>query len=358
MPRLRRADPAAPGFTRRRRGRGFSYLDADGSPIDDPETLERIRALVIPPAWKDVWISPDPLGHLQATGVDSRGRRQYRYHDLWHEQRARQKFSVMEEFAQALPALREAIDEDLSRPGLERERVLACAARLLDRGFFRIGSDTYLESNGSYGLTTIERAHVAVKGDGGMTFDYIAKGGERRRVLVRDEVACEIVSALRRRRSGPETLLCCKAGSRWRRLEAEDVNAYLKDRSGVAEASAKVFRTWHGTVLAALALAVSAPAAAAGSARARSRAEARAVGEVAAYLGNTPAVCRSAYIDPRVLDRWRSGLTIAGVLDQLAREGKEPNGDPLTHGIVERGVLDLLQRREGSPALERARDFP
>jgi len=329
MPRLRRSDCSTPGLRRRRRGRGFEYLDADGARVDDPESLERIRALAIPPAWTEVWICPDPRGHLQATGVDAAGRKQYRYHDVWRARRDRQKFEEMLQFARALPRLRRRVARDLRIAAnglLTRERVLACAARLLDRGFFRIGSESYAEGNGSYGLATIRKQHVRLNGDD-IVFDYPSKSGQRRVQAVADPDVREVVAALKRRRSGPDELLAYRAGRRWVDLRSDDINEYLKAAARLETVSAKDFRTWNGTVLAALALArregrVS-------SKTARKRAITAAVGEVAVFLGNTPAVARSAYIDPRVFDRFLSGETIAPAHER----GRT---------AIEKAVLDLI----------------
>src|SRR3954471_3015728 len=196
MPRLRRVDCAEPGIRRVRRGRGFAYLDADGNRVDDPEILQRISDLVLPPAWDEVWICPLPNGHIQATGTDAAGRRQYRYHDAWRTARDREKHERMLEFAAALPTARERMLADLARPDVDRERALGAAARLLDLGFFRIGSEEYApdEDNGtpgSFGLATMRRDHVTCAG-GVLTFDYIAKSGKRRIQSVGDEVLCEV----------------------------------------------------------------------------------------------------------------------------------------------------------------------
>src|SRR4051812_45893307 len=179
MPRLRRSDCSGPGIARVRRGNGFSYTDEDGQPVSEPAVLARIGELVIPPAWKDVWICPYPMGHIQATGVDAAGRKQYRYHDKWRERRDAEKFEEMIDFARALPRLRERVDKDLSKRGIPRDKVLAAAMRLLDLGFFRIGSENYAEENDTYGIATMRKRHVKVSGDT-VTFDYEAKGGQRR----------------------------------------------------------------------------------------------------------------------------------------------------------------------------------
>jgi DNA topoisomerase I len=346
MSRLRRSDCSGPGITRRGRGRGFEYLDQNGRRIDEPTVLARIHELAVPPAWKEVWICPWPMGHIQATGIDAAGRKQYRYHDRWRERRDREKFDEMVGFARGLPRLRRRVARDLAGDGLERERVLACALRLLDRGFFRIGSESYAEENDTYGLATMRKRHVTVR-DRVVVFDYEAKGGQRRVQSVVDEAVAEVVEALQRRRGGGEELLAFKDGGRWRDVRSGDINDYLKEATR-ADFSAKDFRTWNATVLASIALAVSAPAAA-GSKTARKRAKAWAVKEVARYLGNTPAVCRASYIDPRVFDRFDDGLTIGGVLPELVeQEGAWPDLQP----AVEEAVIDLIEREVDSPALE------
>jgi DNA topoisomerase IB len=333
--RLRRADCSTPGITRRRRGRGFEYLDAAGSRVEDPETLERIRTLAIPPAWTEVWICPDPNGHLQAVGTDAAGRRQYRYHDRWRQRRDQEKFDEMLAFARTVPRLRKVAAEDLRGRGRRRE--LACAVRLLDRGFFRVGGEEYVEGNGSYGLATLSKSHVELASDGSLVFDYPAKSGKRRLQAVVDPEVYEVVAALKRRR-----------GERLFRIRSADINAYIKEATG-GDFSAKDFRTWHATVLAAVALAVSERAT---SPTARKRAIARAVGEVAHYLGNTPAVCRASYIDPRVFDRYRAGITISTALDGLAQLDEERT--PATQGAIERAVLRLLEDESRPRARRRA----
>jgi DNA topoisomerase IB len=346
MPRLRRADCSTPGITRRRRGRGFEYVDEHGGRVEDVDALERIRGLVIPPAWNDVWICPYPNGHIQAVGTDAAGRRQYLYHPAWRERRDREKFDEMIRFARALPALRATASRHLRRRGLVRERVLACAVRLLDRGFFRIGTEGYAEENKTYGLATMKRRHVRLEPGGLIRFDYTAKGGKRRIQSVVDSDVYRVVAELKRRR-GEGELLAYKVGRRWVDVTSADINAYIKESTD-DDFSAKDFRTWNATVIAALALAVSGEAH--GSKTARTRAISRAVQEVAHYLGNTPAVCRASYIDPRVFDRFRDGLTIGGALDQL---GEVTFGEPATQGAIEEAVLDLLERDLASPALER-----
>jgi DNA topoisomerase-1 len=349
MTRLRRSDCSGPGITRRRRGRGFEYLDDTGRRVRDPEALARVRALAIPPAWRDVWICPDPQGHLQATGIDDAGRKQYLYHPTWRARRDAQKFDDMARFARALPALREQVSADLAGgPEPTRERVLACALRLLDRGFFRIGSEEYAVENESFGLATMRREHVTLNGNGEMVFDYPSKSGRRRIQAVVDRDVAEIVATLKRRRSGNPELLAYKERRRWRDLRSEDINAYLKEAIGDGF-SAKDFRTWNATVLAAVALGVAGEAAA--TKTGRKRAITRAIAEVAHYLGNTPAVCRASYIDPRVFDAYRGGLVIRPVLEEAAAvaEGELP----IHQRAVEEAVLDLIGERERSPAIEK-----
>jgi DNA topoisomerase IB len=348
MTRLLRSDCSGPGISRRGRGRGFEYRDEDGRPITDPEDLQRIRELGIPPAWRDVWICPSPRGHLQATGTDAAGRRQYLYHEAWRTRRDAQKFDDMVRFAHALPALRDHVEAGLDGDGMTRERVLACAVRLLDRGFFRIGSEQYAAENGSYGLATMCKQHVIISGRGEMIFDYPAKGGARRVQAVVDPQVAEIVAALKRRRGGGDELLAFKEHRRWRDVRSDDINAYLKEATG-DDFSAKDFRTWNATVLAAVALSVSGEVA--GSRTGRKRAITRAVKEVAHYLGNTPAVCRASYIDPRVFDAYRAGLVIGSPLRE-AGVG-EPGELPIHHRALEEAVLDLIDERDRSAALER-----
>ena len=347
MPRLRRVDCSGPGIARRRRGRGFEYLDDRGERVDEPEVLERIRELVIPPAWENVWICPYPYGHVQAVGTDAAGRRQYVYHERWRDRRDAEKFDEMIRFARALPGLREAAAGHLRRRGLTRERVLACAVRLLDRGFFRIGTEEYAEDNGTYGLATMRKGHARLGEGGIITFDYPSKGGKRRVQSLVDRDVYRVVEALKKRRGGGPELLAYKDGRRWVDVRSDDINDYIKAVT-TEDFSAKDFRTWNATVLAALGLAVSGEAAS--SPTARKRAISRAIGEVAYHLGNTPAVCRASYIDPRVFDRYRDGLTIGGALAEL---GDVDDGEPATQGAIEEAVLDLLDRDLGSDALER-----
>jgi DNA topoisomerase-1 len=344
--RLRRVDCSEPGIRRRRRGRGFEYLDPDGERITSGEDLARIRELAIPPAWEDVWICLAPNGHLQATGVDAAGRKQYLYHALWRARRDRQKFDEMLDFAHALPKIRRKVSRDIDDGDLSRAQVLACAVRMLDSGFFRIGSEQYAEQNGSYGLATMRREHVSLNG-ATITFDYPGKSGQRRMQSIADEDVREIVAALKRRRAGGPELLAYRDGRRWRDIGSDEINEYLKAVAG-GDFSAKDFRTWNATMLAAVALALDGCDAA--SAAARKRAITKAVKAVAYFLGNTPAVCRASYIDPRVFDRYLSGWTIGVAISKI--EDPADITCPSTRRVVEEAVLDLITE-ERSMALER-----
>jgi DNA topoisomerase IB len=331
---------------RRRRGRGFEYI-LEGRRIEDADVLSRIRHLGIPPAWKDVWICPQPNGHIQAIGVDAAGRKQYLYHEQWSRRRSQEKFDRMVDFARALPEIRSAVFEDLAQPGMPRERALACAVRLMDLRFFRIGGETYAETNGSFGLATLRKDHVSMDGRR-VTFEYIAKSGKLRETNVVDTAVVDCVKVLKRRRGGGPELLAFKDSAGWRDVRSTDINDYLKSVAG-AEYSAKDFRTWHGTVYAAISLAVAYPSVA--SKTARKRAISWAVKEVSERLGNTPAVCRASYIDPRVIDRFNTGLTIGGVLPELGVV--DEYGEMSFEGPVEEAVLDLIAGDKSSPAIEK-----
>jgi DNA topoisomerase IB len=339
-------DCSGPGLTRRRRGKGFEYADHDASRIDDVATLQRIKDLGIPPAWTDVWICHHPNGHLQAVGTDAAGRKQYLYHEAWRTRRDQEKFDKMIEFANSLAKVRHVTDQDLEREGMTKDRVLACAVRLLDRGFFRIGGETYAESNETYGLATMRKEHVRLEG-AEVIFEYIAKSGKERLQSVVDPAVHQVVAALKRRRGGAEELLAYRVGKKWVDLKSADINVYLKQVSG-GDYSAKDFRTWHATVLGARALAVSSNAMS--SATARKRAVSRAIQEVSHYLGNTPAVCRKSYVDPRVIDRFESGWTIKPVIDQL---GEVEFDEPSWHSAIENAVLDLIEEPRDSDLVER-----
>ncbi|GAB3592394.1 DNA topoisomerase IB [Angustibacter peucedani] len=340
--RLRTVSPTQPGLSRRRRGKGFLYFDRDER-VTDAEVITRIKALVIPPAWDDVWICRWPNGHIQAVGTDAAERRQYLYHQEWRRQRDQAKHDRVLEVAARLPKARQQVSQHLALDGMPRERALATAFRLLDLGFFRIGGETYAEQNGSYGLATIMRDHVTVTDDE-IVFEYVAKSGKERYVALGEPEVLEAVRALKRRRGGGEELLAFREGrGPWRDITSEDINEYVKQVVG-GEVSAKDFRTWHGTVLAAVALAVSTNAAT--NPTARKRAVARAMREVSDYLGNTPTVARASYVDPRVVDLFEDGVTVEHALRKLG-EGAGP-GHPATHGAIEKAVLRMLRQAPAS----------
>jgi DNA topoisomerase IB len=282
-----------------------------------------------------VWICPAPNGHIQAVGTDEAGRRQYLYHPVWREQRDKAKHDRVLTVARRLPKARRVVDEHLRLPGMPKERALGTAFRLLDLGFFRIGGEQYAEDNGSYGLATVQKRHVHVDDDE-VVFDYRAKSGQARLVAVADPTVIAAVCALRERRGGGKELLAFEDGSRWRDITSTDINQYVKDVVG-GEVSAKDFRTWHGTVLAAVALAgklehVTSPTK-------RKRAIRAAMGEVAEYLGNTPTVARGSYVDPRVIDAFESGITIAPTLRRLGDRRRSPE---TARDAIEKSVLRLL----------------
>jgi DNA topoisomerase I len=311
--RLRRSQLEEPGIRRIRCGRGFRYRDPAGNALDDA-TLERIRALAIPPAWREVWICPYPNGHIQAVGSDAAGRRQYRYHDAWRRQRDSEKFQRITEFGSCLGKLRSALERDLSLPGLPKERVLALGVRLLDVGMFRIGGEEYAETNDSYGIATLEKRHLRIRG-GVASFDYSAKGGKRRQISVTDRLLVDILAQLKSRRGGGNGLLAWRDEHCWIDVSSHDLNSYLKERCG-SDFTAKDFRTWNATLHAAV---LCAEAAAVESLSASKRRDAAIVREVAELLGDTPAVCRNSYIDPRVFDCLHSGQTIAAAICRLPK---------------------------------------
>ncbi|BAL90229.1 hypothetical protein AMIS_50090 [Actinoplanes missouriensis 431] len=327
--KLRRSDLGKPGFGRRRSGKGFTYLDRDGSRLSDAEDVARIRSLVIPPAWQDVWISPDPRGHIQATGVDAAGRKQYLYHPQWRRQQDQAKFDHALEIAERLPEVRERLCADLTGArGLTRERVLAAIVRMLDMGMFRIGSDQYAdrEEDPSFGLSTLRPDHVRTKG-GCVLLEFRGKSGVDHATTVGDGEVCAVLRDLKRRRRGEQRLFAYwdRASRRWQEIRADAINDYLRDISG-EQMTAKDFRTWHGTVKAATELAEAGPQPTKAK---RQKAVANAMREVAGMLGNTPTVARNSYVDPRVIEHYEQGR-VAGV---------EP-GEPREK--AEEEVLDLL----------------
>jgi DNA topoisomerase I len=336
MPRVHRADCSEPGIRRIRCGGGFRYADEHGESVGRG-ARSRIEQLAIPPAWTEVWICPDPYGHIQATGCDVAGRKQYLYHERWRVLRDRKKFDQALEFARSLPKLRRRVQRDLRRRGLVRERVLGCAVRLLDLGLLRIGTEQYAKDNGTYGVATLKKSHVGFEGDA-IVLEFKGKGDRSELQRIEDPQVLSTVRALKRRRGGGAELLAYRQrdGS-WCDLRSEQINAYLKELTG-DEFSAKYFRTWNATMLAAVEIAGAEDGKPLTKA-ARERAINQAVRQVASYLGNTPAVCRSSYIDPRVFDRFRDGETIRGALDQSSRR----NGAlPSARGALEKAVLRLI----------------
>jgi DNA topoisomerase-1 len=332
--RLRTVSPKDPGWTRRRAGRGFIYLDEVGNRLADAD-VERCRLLVIPPAWNQVWICPVPNGHLQAVGTDDAGRRQYLYHPKWREKRDKSKHDRVLEVAARLPRARRLVAEHLRLDGMPYERALGTAFRLLDLGFFRIGGEAYAESNNSFGLATILKEHVTLENHS-VVFDYVAKSGKERYIALGDDLVLAAVRDLKRRRGGGPELLAYRDGSQWRDVSSTDINEYIKDVVG-GEVSAKDFRTWHGTVIASVALAAANEKATGPTAR--KRAVAQAMRQVSDYLGNTPAVARASYVDPRLVDLFNDGATISPKLAAI----DDDLSDGTTHGKIEKAVLELLR---------------
>lgn len=318
---LRRSDPAGPGLTRRRRGRGWQYLDGTGA-VAAPDACERAAGLVIPPAWREVWICPYANGHIQAVGVDDAGRRQYIYHERWRRERDEEKYERVLDLVERLPEFRTAIHRDLLGRGLTCARVHAGALRMLDRGVFRTGGEEY--SDDSRGVATLLKEDVTIV-RGELRFCYTAKGGLERRLRMKDLELAKLVRSLRQARSDTERLLVYYEGRVWREVHADTVNARFKELTG-DEFTAKDLRTWNATVVAAVSFA---RAERPGSKAARKRAEVAAFDVVAEQLGNTRSVAKRSYVDPRVVGAFAEGRTI-----NLAKvDGRED---------IERAVLRLL----------------
>ncbi|HEX5501748.1 MAG TPA: hypothetical protein VFW96_03955 [Thermomicrobiales bacterium] len=333
---LRYVHDSRPGLRRRRAGRGFRYVGLDGRPIHDPAALRRIKALAIPPAWTDVWICPDPRGHLQATGRDARGRKQYRYHPRWRAARDETKYDRMLAFGRALPAIRERAGRDLARPGLPREKVLATIVRLLEETLIRVGNEEYAQRNHSYGLTTLRDRHVDVAG-ATLSFSFRGKSGVRHEVDIRDRRAARIVRRCQDL-PGQELFQYLDDEGERRAVDSADVNDYLRAITG-EEFTAKDFRTWAGTVLCALALEEFASFDSVAEARQNI---VRAIESVAARLGNTPTVCRKSYVHPAVLDAYLDGT----MLDTLRRRAERELTEALPDLTPEEAaVLALLRAR-------------
>jgi DNA topoisomerase-1 len=331
MARLRRTSATDPGWTRRRAGRGFVYLDSGGERLP-PEEVDRIRALAIPPAWRDVWITPYPNGHLQAVGTDVAGRRQYLYHPQWRARRDAAKFDRVLLFGAALTRQRQTVLDHLGQDGMPMERACAAAVRLLDLGYFRIGNDVYADTHGSFGLTTLERRHVRRRA-GLLVFRFVGKSGVEHLVEIDDPGVIEAIEVMRRRRAQDRRLLAYKEDRAWRSVLPMLVNDYIRETTGV-EATAKDFRTWHATVLAAAALADSDEPGA--SQASRRRAISGAMKEVSTFLGNTPTLARTSYVDPRVVEAYEQGRTIRTVT-------RRTHDTPLERQLaLERAVLRLV----------------
>ena len=333
--RLRRSTLDKPGLTRKRRGKGFAYYDSDGELLTDEKTLQRVKDLVIPPAWKKVWISPHRNGHIQAVGTDAAGRRQYIYHQAWQEERAEEKFDRVLDLSLQLPQWRARVTEDLGAKGLGRDRVLALALHLLDRGYFRAGGEQYADENESYGLATLLCEHITLHRDSVM-FDYPAKSGVRRTLEITDEAVVRAVRSLMRRDGRTDRLLVCRNGSGWTDIRADDLNARFKELVG-DDYSVKDLRTWHGTVLAAEAFVDADPPV---SPKVVKRVESAVMKEVSEALGNTPAVARGSYVDPRVVRGYEQGQTIAAAAKRADR-ARTPGDAQI---ILEKATRTLIRK--------------
>ncbi|MDQ1608424.1 MAG: topoisomerase [Microbacteriaceae bacterium] len=302
--RLRRSNPAGPGYRRVSHSARVSYVDADGHAVRDEQVLRRIRGLVIPPAWRDVWISPDERGHIQAVGTDQAGRRQYIYHQAWRERQDQAKFDRAIELAASLPAARRAVTRDIRLEGFPERRMLAAAFRIVDLGSLRVGSEEYLHANGSRGLSTLLCRHARVRSNE-TTLTFPAKSGQKWTSTIVDDDLAELVGAVTAARGERARLLSWR-DTHWHTLRSAHINRYIRERTN-GDFTAKDFRTLRGTVIAALALAREDTHA---TETGRAKAISRAVRETADALGNTPTVARNSYIDPRIFDRYRSGQVV------------------------------------------------
>ena len=322
-----------PGLRRRRAGAGFAYFDSKGNRVTDDRTISRIRKLAIPPAWTEVWICPSANGHLQATGRDARGRKQYRYHDEFRAIRESAKFDHLIAFAEALPSIRRTVTEQMALPGLPREKVLAAVVQLLDRTMIRVGNTDYVKQNRSYGLTTLRDRHVQVNGTE-LRFHFTGKGGKTWQLRLRDRRLARIVRAAQEL-PGQQLFQYRDENGEVRNVTSADVNDYLREITG-REITAKDFRTWAGTVLAALALHEIGAAETQTAAKRNLRA---AIGQVAQHLGNTVTICRKCYVHPQVQDCYLAAtfrLEVSADAD-VAAEMRTGLSQP------ERAVLAFLQ---------------
>jgi DNA topoisomerase I len=344
---LRYVTDARPGISRRRAGRGFVYTWPDGSKVDDPEHLARIRSLAVPPAWTEVWICPVSSGHLQATGRDARGRKQYRYHRRWREVRDETKYERMIAFGEALPRVRARVESDLARPGLPREKVLATVVRLLETTLIRVGNDEYARENRSFGLTTLKDRHVAVDGSE-IRFRFTGKGGRQHDVDVRDGRLARIIKQCQDV-PGQELFQYQDEDGEPRDVDSADVNDYIREAAG-GEFTAKDFRTWAGTIAAATALQEVEPF---GSEAEAKRNVIHAVERVAERLGNTPAVCRKCYVHPAILEAYMEGETLLALRRRIRKTASSAEG----LRTAEAALLTFLRGRvgpEARPARRRA----
>jgi DNA topoisomerase-1 len=328
---------ALPGIRRRRRGKGWSFIGPDGRTVSDAETLSRIKTLAIPPAWTEVWICADPNGHIQATGRDAKGRKQYRYHPRWNEHRSANKFGRLIAFSQALPKIRERVERDLARHGLPREKVVATVVRLLETTYIRIGNEEYAKTNKSFGLTTLRDGHVEVAG-AKLRFRFIGKSGMRHEVEVRDRRMARIVKMCRDLPGYDLFQYVDEHGVR-QDVDSGDVNRYLREIAG-EDFSAKDFRTWGGTLLAARELRQLPPPK---SAREAKKVTTQVIQRVASMLGNRPATCRKYYVHPAVLEAYADGSLFEAVA-RVRREGFEDAPHDLD--LEEGALLELLQRKQ------------
>ncbi len=333
---LRYVSDERPGIARRIKGKSFTYSSPDGATVREAETLRRIRSLVIPPAWKEVWICPVDNGHIQAVGRDARGRKQYRYHARWREVRDEAKYERVLAFGEILPRIRRRVSADLRRRGMSREKVLATVVRLLETTLIRVGNDEYAQQNGSYGLTTLHNRHVKVRGSE-ITFEFKGKSGKRHRIDVRDARLAKLVRRCQEL-PGQDLFGYVDDAGEVRDVTSEDVNAYLREIAG-EEFSAKDFRTWSGTVLAAIALREFEKF---NSEKQAKRNVVQAIEAVAKMLGNTPTVCRRCYIHPAILDGYIAGQTIA-TLQQSAEQSLR--GSLAKLRPAEAAVMMLLRER-------------
>ena len=333
---LRYVSDEEPGIRRRKAGKGFTYLKPGGAKVEDEATLKRIRALVIPPAWTDVWICPHANGHIQATGRDAKGRKQYRYHAAFREVRESTKYEHMLEFAQALPAIRRTIWEHMSQRGLPREKVLATVVHLLETTLIRVGNADYAKQNKSYGLTTLRDPHVTVDG-AELRFQFKGKSGKHWRLQVKDRRVARVVKACQEL-PGQDLFQYLDEDGNQQSVTSADVNAYLKEITG-RDVTAKDFRTWAGTVLAAMALAEFEAFDSDAKAKKNVRA---AIERVSSRLGNTPTICRKCYVHPEVFSCYMEGVLLLEIKDEIESELRE---DLAGLRAEEAAVLSLLEAR-------------